>query len=83
MSPAQRTLYRDVMLENYSHLVSSGYCFIKPEVIVKLEQGKDPLFLEEEFLSKSHAGVNLPGPWGSLIKHYPGSGVYNPTSRWH
>uniref|UniRef100_A0A8C0CQM6 KRAB domain-containing protein n=1 Tax=Balaenoptera musculus TaxID=9771 RepID=A0A8C0CQM6_BALMU len=54
MSSAQRTLYRDVMLENYSHLVSSGYCLTKPDVIIKLEQD-DPLLLEEEILSKSHA----------------------------
>lgn len=59
MSPAQRTVYRDVMLENYSHLVSSGYCFKNPEVIIKLEQGKDPLFSEEDFLSKSYAGLHL------------------------
>ncbi|XP_059783029.1 zinc finger protein 25-like isoform X2 [Balaenoptera ricei] len=59
MNSAQRTLYRDVMLENYSHLVSSGYCLTKPDVIVKLEQD-DPLLLEEEILSKSHAAESSP-----------------------
>ncbi|KAM9207276.1 zinc finger protein 37A-like [Dugong dugon] len=54
MGPAQRTLYRDVMLENYSHLVSVGYCFAKPEVIFKLEQGRDPCLSDEEFLHRSY-----------------------------
>ncbi|XP_075405931.1 zinc finger protein 510 [Tenrec ecaudatus] len=53
MGPAQRTLYRDVMLENYSHLVSVGYCILKPEMIFKLEQGEEPKFLEEEFSKKN------------------------------
>ncbi|XP_006867733.1 PREDICTED: zinc finger protein 510 [Chrysochloris asiatica] len=53
MGLAQRTLYRDVMLENYSHLVSVGYCIFKPEVIFKLEQGREPWFLEEGFSNKS------------------------------
>ncbi|XP_044904178.1 zinc finger protein 33B isoform X2 [Felis catus] len=41
LTGTQRTLYRDVMLENYSHLVSVGCRLTKPEVIFKLEQGEE------------------------------------------
>uniref|UniRef100_A0A8C9ARG8 KRAB domain-containing protein n=1 Tax=Prolemur simus TaxID=1328070 RepID=A0A8C9ARG8_PROSS len=53
LEPVQRKLYRDVMLENYSHLVSVGYCIPKPEVILKLEKGEEPWILEEEFPSQT------------------------------
>lgn len=38
----QRNLYRDVILENYSNLVSVGCSISKPHVITLIEQGKEP-----------------------------------------
>uniref|UniRef100_A0A2K6GD34 KRAB domain-containing protein n=1 Tax=Propithecus coquereli TaxID=379532 RepID=A0A2K6GD34_PROCO len=47
LDDAQKTLYRDVMLETYSSLVSLGHCVTKPEVIFKLERGAEPWMVEE------------------------------------
>ncbi|XP_074177351.1 zinc finger protein 84 isoform X7 [Rhinolophus sinicus] len=42
LDACQKDLYKDVMLENYSSLVSLGYEVTKPDVIFKLEQGREP-----------------------------------------
>uniref|UniRef100_A0A5F8HBZ2 Zinc finger protein 90-like n=1 Tax=Monodelphis domestica TaxID=13616 RepID=A0A5F8HBZ2_MONDO len=42
LSPAQRLLYRDVMLENFGNLVLLGLAVSKPELIRRLERGEAP-----------------------------------------
>uniref|UniRef100_A0A2I3MQ76 KRAB domain-containing protein n=1 Tax=Papio anubis TaxID=9555 RepID=A0A2I3MQ76_PAPAN len=51
LGPAQKDLYRDVMLENYSNLVSVGYQASKPDALSKLEQG-EPWTVENEIHSQ-------------------------------
>lgn len=42
LDTCQKDLYKDVMLENYSSLLSLGYEVTKPDIIFKLEQGQEP-----------------------------------------
>ncbi|XP_047302996.1 zinc finger protein 717 isoform X9 [Homo sapiens] len=69
LDDAQRTLYRDVMLETYSSLVSLGHYITKPEMIFKLEQGAEP-WIVEETPNLRLSGLRPEGCWSALNVHY-------------
>lgn len=48
LGPAQRGLYRHVMMETYGNVVSVGIPGSKPEVISQLERGEEPWVLDRK-----------------------------------
>ncbi|XP_055267379.1 zinc finger protein 175 isoform X2 [Moschus berezovskii] len=63
LDPAQRHLYQDVMLEIYSHFFSVGCHIPNPEIIFRIEEGKEPWVRETELPhQRYHAQLNSDHP---------------------
>ncbi|XP_073867069.1 zinc finger protein 514 isoform X11 [Macaca fascicularis] len=85
LNPAQKDLYREVMLENFRNLAFLGLPVSKPYVICQLEEGGEPFIVEREISTgaysdwerRSKSKESMPS-WGiskeELFQSFPGVG---------
>ncbi|XP_045390064.1 zinc finger protein 268 isoform X4 [Lemur catta] len=57
LDPAQKRLYRSVMLENYSNLVALGYQHTKPNIIFQLEGGEEWWMVQAQIPGQGHPDI--------------------------
>ncbi|DAA19478.1 TPA: zinc-finger protein ZBRK1-like [Bos taurus] len=80
LAPAQKALYRDVMLENYSNLVSAGFQASTPEVVSKLDQG-EPWMMDDETHCQTRSEV-----WkfdDHLLEYLQNESMEKRLEQWH
>ncbi|XP_064437930.1 KRAB domain-containing protein 5-like isoform X22 [Mirounga angustirostris] len=61
LNHTQRELYRDVMLENYGHLLFLGLIVSKPDLVIFLEQKKELWDVKRKKTVAIHRAVISPG----------------------
>ncbi|OWK11842.1 hypothetical protein Celaphus_00003021 [Cervus elaphus hippelaphus] len=70
LGPAQRGLYRHVMMETYGNVVSVGIPGSKPEVISQLERGEEPWVLDKQGNEQLRGwGISRSGELGVASVH--------------
>uniref|UniRef100_A0A8C3VVS8 Zinc finger protein 350 n=1 Tax=Catagonus wagneri TaxID=51154 RepID=A0A8C3VVS8_9CETA len=80
LAPAQKDLYRDVMLETYSNLVAVGYQARKADVLSRLDQG-DPWPMEDDICSRTRAETWKAGD--QLPEHLQHESLEQSLEQWH
>uniref|UniRef100_A0A8C8XXH5 KRAB domain-containing protein n=1 Tax=Panthera leo TaxID=9689 RepID=A0A8C8XXH5_PANLE len=81
LNHSQWELYRDVMLENYGHLLFLGLVVSKPDLVIFLEHKKDVWAMERKETvathpgSGGHLGIWCRNPRKAGVRHYKFSGL--------